>query len=154
MKEVIQNFSNLNILVVGDVMVDAYYWGNVNRTSPEAPVPVVDITNREFRLGGAANVVRNLLSLDINTQLCSVIGKDNYGDTFRSLLSSKNLSIDGIVGSSFRPTTIKTRIISADHHLLRVDEEIIDDLNSEECESLLTQIEKSIESFKPHTIVY
>ena len=102
-------------------MVDAYLWGSVSRISPEAPVPIVAISKRENRLGGAANVALNIIALGATPILCGVIGNDSKGLTFQHLLSESNLSNEGIIVDDKRKTTSKTRVISAAHHLLRVD---------------------------------
>ena len=118
-----ESFNQMTVLVVGDVMIDAYYSGNANRISPEAPVPVVHVTNSEKRLGGAANVAQNLKALGATPILCSVIGNDFSGSDFLNILKEENLPIEGILKSSERITTVKTRIISGSQQMLRVDEE-------------------------------
>lgn len=110
-------------MIIGDVMVDSYLWGKVERISPEAPVPIVTCTNREDRLGGAANVALNIRSLGASALLCSVIGNDTAGKTFIRLLKQNKMETAGILYDSTRKTTQKTRIISSNQHLLRVDEE-------------------------------
>jgi rfaE bifunctional protein kinase chain/domain len=111
-------------MIIGDVMIDAYMWGKVERISPEAPVPVVTGTSEENRLGGAANVALNIQSLGAVPILCSVIGNDIRSNTFYELLESQGITKQGIVVDPNRPTTVKTRIISNHQHLLRVDREI------------------------------
>jgi rfaE bifunctional protein kinase chain/domain len=117
------SFTQMNILIVGDVMIDAYLWGKVERISPEAPVPVVSCTRSENRLGGAANVALNIKALGANAVLCSVIGKDAKGQIYRELMQNESLSCDGLIESAERPTTVKTRVISGNQQLLRIDEE-------------------------------
>src|SRR5690606_2836135 len=102
-----------NVLVVGDVMVDAYLWGKVERISPEAPVPVVNVTKRENRLGGSANVALNLVELGAHPIICSVIGDDRIGEEMIALMKEKGMQTDGIVQSPTRMTTVKTRVISS-----------------------------------------
>lgn len=104
-------------MVIGDVMVDAYIWGKVERISPEAPVPVLTISKRENRLGGAANVGLNLLALSAKPIICSVIGEDEKGKILLELLKNQNLTSDGIISSASRKTTSKTRVISSGQHL-------------------------------------
>jgi rfaE bifunctional protein kinase chain/domain len=116
---------NLTALVIGDVMIDAYLIGEVNRISPEAPVPVVDVKSRDRRLGGAANVAKNLLSMGAKVHLASVIGTDEAGDHLRHLLLQLQIGDSCIVDDPSRPTTIKTRVISNGQQLLRVDEETV-----------------------------
>ncbi len=127
-KRLVENFFTSllkkKILVIGDVMIDAYIWGIADRISPEAPVPVVSVVRRENRLGGAANVALNICSLGATPILCGIIGNDEAGNTFRQLLKETQISEEGIFLLNNRPTTIKTRIIANKQQLLRVDEEI------------------------------
>ena len=118
-----QGFNNKKVLIVGDAMIDAYMWGEINRMSPEAPVPVVEIKKLENRLGGAANVALNLKALGATPILCSVVGTGNRGVLFEELMQESNLSIEGILSTSKRKTTIKTRVIAENKHQLRIDEE-------------------------------
>lgn len=104
-------------------MVDSYMWGRVDRISPEAPIPIVSVTKRENRPGGAANVALNIQSLGANALLCSVIGNDARKDIFMDLMRDSGMVNDGILVSDDRKTTVKTRIIGSNQHLLRVDEE-------------------------------
>ena len=113
----------LKVLVVGDVMVDAYYIGDVRRVSPEAPVPVVDIKRRDRRLGGAGNVVLNLLALGARVELASAVGADESGAALLEQLAAHRVGTSGVIEDPDRPTTVKTRILSSGQHLLRVDEE-------------------------------
>ena len=122
-REIFKSFNNLNVLIIGDVMIDSYLWGKVNRISPEAPVPIVTVKNKERRLGGAANVALNIQALGANPILCSVIGVDIEGQAFMELLKTQKLSQKGILKSRDRITTVKTRIIGNNSQLLRVDEE-------------------------------
>lgn len=118
-----KSFSQKKVLIIGDVMVDSYMLGKVNRISPEAPIPVVSVTGRDYRLGGAANVALNIAALGAEAILCSVTGDDEPGLVFEKLLEKENLSKEGIIKDNSRRTTVKTRIISSGQHLLRVDEE-------------------------------
>lgn len=116
-------FSNKRILVIGDVMVDAYFMGTVNRMSPEAPVPVVDLMEKDERIGGAGNVALNLSELGAHPIICSVIGADSEGTRLMELFQQANISTDGIYMSSNRKTTVKTRVLSDKKQLLRIDSE-------------------------------
>ena len=137
----LKEFSKKKILVVGDIMVDEYLWGGVTRISPEAPVPVVTCNKREHRMGGAANVCINLKAMGAQPIMCSVIGKDEIGGIYKSLLG-KNLMTDaGIIESKSRVTTIKTRVIGDHQHLLRVDKEITDFLDERTEEEFIERIE-------------
>jgi len=120
---ILSGFKSKNILIIGDVMLDSYLWGDVNRISPEAPVPVISSLKKEYRLGGAANVALNIKSLGANPVLCGIIGKDNNGAKFCERLKVQNISNIGIIISNQRETTSKTRIISDNQHLIRIDEE-------------------------------
>lgn len=125
-------FKNKNILIIGDVMLDSYLFGNVERISPEAPVPIVDVLIKQNKLGGAANVATNIKNLGGNPILCSVIGKDQKGEIFLSLLKNYNISNSYIYQSANRITTDKTRIIGNNHQMLRIDEEIKSELLSDQ----------------------
>ncbi len=118
-----QGFNDKKVLIVGDAMIDAYMWGEVNRMSPEAPVPVVEIQKHENRLGGAANVALNLIALGAKPILCSLIGTGNRGIIFDNLMQEAKLSTAGILCTNKRKTTIKTRVIAGNKHQLRIDEE-------------------------------
>lgn len=122
-KEIINNCSGKTIAVVGDVMLDRYYWGSVSRVSPEAPVPVVDIENETIHLGGAANVAHNLKSLGIDAVLCGIIGDDYYGNVFREISNENGISTMGLFTDTKRPTTVKTRIIGNNQQIARLDHE-------------------------------
>lgn len=136
-------FNQLRIAVVGDVMVDAYIRGKVSRLSPEAPVPIVANAKKEDRLGGAANVALNLVALGVQTQLFSVIGNDEAGDTLEKLLKNENIAT-GLIKSSDRLTTIKTRIIGNNQHILRVDTEQTNEITSKEENQLIEAIKEAI----------
>lgn len=122
----------LKILVVGDVMTDAYAWGHTERMSPEAPVPVVQIQRTENRPGGAANVALNLLAMGVQVRLVALVGADEAGTQLRETLHSAGVEIRGLIASTDRPTTIKTRIMSGKQQLLRIDHESTADANAQE----------------------
>jgi D-glycero-beta-D-manno-heptose-7-phosphate kinase len=123
LREFLQGFADKRVAVVGDIMLDRYYWGSVHRVSPEAPVPIVDVESESVRLGGAANVANNIRSLGGIPLLVGLVGDDHPGKMFLDLLRGQNLEIGGIVVDSSRPTTIKTRVIAAGQHVVRVDNE-------------------------------
>ncbi len=133
-------FKKVNALVIGDVMIDAYYRGTTDRISPEAPVPVVSVTHRESRPGGAANVAKNIASMGGTAYLCSFIGHDETGKQFTRLLEEDHLSTAGILTLENRTTTSKTRIISRQQQLLRVDEEITEPVKLPETKQLLAVV--------------
>ena len=123
-KEILTAVRKQRILVIGDIMLDQYCWGIVNRISPEAPVPVVDISSESIRLGGAANVANNIRSLGAEPWLVGVIGNDGYGRRFLEEMKIQRMSTtDGIIIDDSRPTTIKTRIIAHHQQVLRTDRE-------------------------------
>lgn len=130
-------FKDKKVLIVGDVMIDRYLTGQVNRMSPEAPVPVVDFDTEDNRLGGAANVALNVAALGAKPLLLSVIGKDEEGKLFKKLLKKHQLSKKGILVSADRPTTLKTRVMAANQHLLRIDRETKKGISKSEEKQLL-----------------
>ncbi|MEQ8426112.1 MAG: bifunctional ADP-heptose synthase [Cyclobacteriaceae bacterium] len=144
LEEVFDAFNNLTVLVIGDVMLDSYIWGSIDRISPEAPVPIVRVKKRDFRLGGAANVALNVQALGAQPILCALIGDDDAGKKLLGRLEERGMSNKGIVISDKRPTTIKTRVIASHQHVVRVDEESDDELLREEEQQLLKKIEELI----------
>ncbi len=137
LSQLFDDFNKLNVLIIGDVMVDAYVWGRATRLSPEAPVPVVHVARTEQRLGGAANVALNVQALGATPLLCAVIGDDAGGDQLLDLLHQRGLCADGLIRSSHRPTTVKQRILAQGQQLLRIDSEVEIDLNADETAQLL-----------------
>lgn len=133
--------SSCKVLVIGDVMLDRYLWGNVTRISPEAPVPVVDVTHEENRLGGAANVAVNLQRLGAQPVLCGVIGDDRYAELFHHALAAQNFSAAGIVCVGTRRTTVKARVIGATQQMLRIDTEDKHTLTPSERTQLLAKLD-------------
>ena len=122
--EVINRFPSIRIVVVGDVILDHYIWGDVNRISPEAPVPVVEVKNENFRLGGAANTVANICSLGGQVDIVSVIGKDQNGDKMREMLALIGAKVDGLLEDTGRPTIVKTRVMARNQQVVRIDREL------------------------------
>ncbi len=149
-----QDFNNQNILIIGDVMVDAYYFGSADRTSPEAPVPIVSVKNKESRLGGAANVALNLKALGATPILCSVIGNDIEGKRILALLEEDNLSTNGLLTVKDRITTVKTRIIGNQQQLLRVDDEDESPISTEETKVLIERINSILATTKIDVVVF
>lgn len=142
--EKISLFKNKKILVVGDVGVDEYIMGAVKRISPEAPVPVLEVEHEEKCLGLAANVAQNVVSLGGQVQLVSVVGTDEGSEILCQLLSQSKVSTEALVRDSQRPTTRKTRVMSGQHHLVRVDHEIRKNLSLETESKLIHMLEKQI----------
>jgi rfaE bifunctional protein kinase chain/domain len=138
----INQFENIPVLVIGDVMIDAYLFGNVERISPEAPVPIVAVNKKENRLGGAANVALNLVALGAKPILCSVIGNDLEGNDLINLLHENKIDASGIIKSSERITTVKTRVISQNHQMIRIDTEDSVNLNNTQTALLIDKIKE------------
>lgn len=147
-------FNQLTVLVIGDVMIDAYYWGKVERISPEAPVPVVQVNKKENRLGGAANVALNVKSMGAKAIICSVVGDGSKGDIFRTTLKENGFTTEGIIDSPSRMTTVKTRVISQGHHLIRVDEEMTSPLSATDQTHLLDCIQNILDRQKVDVIIF
>ena len=124
--EVIERFPSIRILVIGDVILDHYVFGDVSRISPEAPVPVVEVKEESFRLGGAANTVANIRSLGGQVDVVSVIGKDENGSRLRKMLQEIGVNVEGLLCDSSRPTIIKTRVIARHQQVVRIDREVKD----------------------------
>lgn len=144
--DLFDQFSKKRVLVIGDVMVDAYLKGKVNRMSPEAPVPVVDLFEKDERIGGAGNVALNLAALGASPIICSVIGADLEGERLIQLFKDARISTDGIYASSNRRTTVKTRVLSNNQQLLRIDSEDTNLINETEEAQLLKQISSVLEN--------
>nr|NQU89319.1 D-glycero-beta-D-manno-heptose-7-phosphate kinase [Bacteroidota bacterium] len=140
------SFSKMNILIIGDVMIDAYLWGNVDRISPEAPVPIVTVKKRANRLGGAANVALNVRAMGGRALLCSVIGKDEKAEQFEQLMQENDLATHGLLKSEERITTTKFRVLGNNMQMLRVDEEIDNPLSHSD----LQDFSKILESMIAH----
>lgn len=145
-KSVFEQFNGKRILVIGDVMIDAYMRGKVNRISPEAPVPIVSLEKVEDRLGGAANVAINLEAMGAKPIICSVVGTDSYGNDLKNLLEEANISSEGLVLSEGRKTTVKTRVIGNNQQLLRIDSEQTNQISANEESALLNSVKKLIAS--------
>ena len=153
-RELLDTFRNLKILVVGDVMIDSYLWGNVARISPEAPVPVITQTHTENRLGGASNVALNLRSLGAIPIICTVIGEDDAGILFRTMTIKQRMASQGIIRSPLRKTTVKTRVIAGNQHMIRIDDEADEYLDKELSEQLWKRISDIIESQEVQAVVF
>ena len=142
LKNTFETFASKKIIVVGDVMIDTYLNGSVNRISPEAPVPIVQFKSKEHRLGGAANVALNLKALGAQPFICTVIGKDEDGESFQRLIAENNLSDWGVLASDDRVTTVKTRVIGNNQQLLRIDHERTEEINSLTEFALIERVKK------------
>ncbi len=153
-EQIFSKFSELNVLVIGDAMVDSYLWGKIDRISPEAPIPIVTVIKQENRLGGAGNVSRNIQTLGANPVLVAVIGTDEKGRNFQELLSENGLTDEGIFVDETRMTTVKTRIISGGQQISRVDQEVSTPISAEFEERVFSRIRKIVEEKEIHIIIF
>ncbi len=154
MVSLFSSFEKLKVAVVGDVMLDTYWWGNVERISPEAPVPVVSMHHKECRIGGAGNVAINLAALGARTTIFSVIGHDEEGNTLKKLLEENNINTNHIISSPKRITTNKTRVVCRNQQLMRIDHETTEDLTNILEVELLNSIERYIVLEQPAILIF
>jgi rfaE bifunctional protein kinase chain/domain len=152
--QLFSSFSKLKVLVIGDVMLDHYMIGSVTRISPEAPVPVVNIAEKQFRLGGAANVLANLQAMGAQPIICSVVGDDIYGSIFIDLLEKNELVSEGLIQLDDRKTTVKTRVIGNNHQLIRIDEEQDDMIDLGASNMMFNRIREIITERKIDVIIF
>lgn len=152
--QLFSSFQKLHIAVVGDVMLDTYWFGNSDRISPEAPVPVVAVKGKEFRIGGAGNVALNLRSLGVKVSMHSVTGTDEDGLLLELMIKEKGIDTEGVWKSNDRITTNKIRIISRNQHLLRLDYEVVDDLPAEKEQSFIEKTLQQFEQDKPDLVIF
>jgi rfaE bifunctional protein kinase chain/domain len=153
-KNIFKSFNDKKILVIGDVMVDAYLWGRVERISPEAPVPVVSCTKHESRLGGAANVALNIQALGATPYLCGLVGNNDAGTQFLKIMQEYHLDNSCIHIVAGRPTTVKTRIISGNQQLIRIDEETDKPLTEKDEDDFIQHILSVIQKYRFDAIIY
>lgn len=144
LKELEKNFKDKKIAIIGDLMLDGYFWGDVSRVSPEAPVPVVEIDNEFFRFGGAANVALNVLKLGGNPILLGVIGDDNDGQILLNLMKDVGIKSNGIFVDKTRPTSNKTRVIAGTQHVVRIDKESKENINNVLQKKIIDLLEENI----------
>lgn len=154
LKKLFGAFDKLKVCVLGDVMLDTYMWGNVERISPEAPVPVVSINKKEYRIGGAGNVALNVSTLGAEVFILSVTGNDEDAEKLGELFSANNIKTKYLLKSNNRITTNKTRIISRNQQMMRLDAEISNDLSVNEEKQLLEQIRFFIKNEKPDVLIF
>ena len=143
-RQILAAAQKTRVLVVGDVMLDQFIWGGVSRISPEAPVPVVDFVRESFMPGGAANVARNLVSLETPAELFGAIGNDDAAKKLLKLLGEQNIGCSGLVKSAARHTSIKTRIVAHQQQVVRVDRETRGGLDAKTTAALLAEFKKKI----------
>ena len=145
-REITSGFVDRNVLVVGDIMLDTYLWGDINRVSPEAPVPIVEVNKIEHNPGGAANVALNLASLGCQVSLIGLIGTDAEGTILKNLLDQRNIICTDLVISKSRPTTVKSRIIAHNQQVVRADRELNKDLSKSSNNNLIKSVKSIIEN--------
>jgi rfaE bifunctional protein kinase chain/domain len=153
-KDLFNNFNGITAIIIGDVMIDNYLMGKASRISPEAPVPVVDISEKSARLGGAANVALNIKALGATPLIYTVIGNDSVGKQLLEKLDDNNISKEGILSDDNRITTVKNRVISNHQQLLRFDEETTAPLTKSKEQSLIDSICMSITRKNPSVIIF
>lgn len=153
-EQLFSKFSSIKVAVFGDVMLDTYWWGNVDRISPEAPVPVVSMKHREQRIGGAGNAALNLVSLGAQTSLFTVVGNDEDAKILSSLLSKNNIDTSIILQNSDRITTNKIRIMGRNQQMLRLDSEVTHDISQEDETTLINSFTAYLKKEKPTIVVF
>ena len=145
LKEIIEQFSNARVLVIGDLMLDKFIQGTVSRLSPEAPVPVVDVISETFRPGGAANAITNIRALGGNVVAVGVTGDDWNGRKLRELLKQDNVDTECIIAGKKWQTTVKTRIIAAQQQIVRIDREKQAEIGDEDTKTIQDFLNKKID---------
>jgi D-glycero-beta-D-manno-heptose-7-phosphate kinase len=152
-EELFTRFKGMKIGVLGDVMLDTYWWGHVERISPEAPVPIVALDRKEYRIGGAGNVALNLSCLGAQVSILSVIGNDDDGATLTKLFSENNINTTYLLKKKSRITTSKSRIISRNQQMMRLDSEITHDLSEQDQAEMVSVVEKFIKEEQPQALI-
>lgn len=153
-EQIFESFKNCRVAVVGDTMLDTYWWGKTERISPEAPVPIVALQKNEYRLGGAANVALNLVSLGAQVAMFSVTGADDDGQRLSEMLQQHGIDTSGVLAVENRITTNKIRIISRSQHLLRIDKEISADIDEDTETDFLAQTLEMLSDWKPQVLIF
>jgi rfaE bifunctional protein kinase chain/domain len=152
--ELFSAFKQIKVAVIGDVMLDSYFFGKVERISPEAPVPIVSVKRKEQRIGGAGNVALNTVALGAETYILSIVGNDEDGKNLTNLYASQNINTQYILSSDKRITTNKMRIIGGNQQMMRLDTETTKDIESEEEILLLNRLENCIENNQPNLVIF
>lgn len=153
-EQLFAEFRDIRIGVIGDVMLDTYWWGHVDRISPEAPVPIVALDRKEQRIGGAGNVALNLASLQAQVSIISVMGQDDDGSDLRKLFEQQKIDTTYLIQSQSRITTNKSRIIARNQQMMRLDAEITKDLNETDEASLLITVEQFLRKEQPQVLIF
>ena len=154
MIDIFKKFTQLNVVIVGDVMIDRYLHGKVSRISPEAPVPVVELHRTEDRLGGAANVALNIKAMGATPYLFSAIGSDTEGSLFLQIMDNNKLSTRGLLQIEDRPTTVKTRIMAGTQQMLRVDSEVTSDLSAYNQRVFMQRLQAFLREIKADVLIF
>ena len=149
-----RDIKKLKVAVIGDVMLDTYWWGNVDRISPEGPVPVVSVTKKEYRIGGAGNVALNARSLECEVSLISVIGNDQEGHVLKNLLEENQIDTTYLQTSESRSTTNKIRIIGRNQQMMRLDAESTHEIDQDEQNELFQKVQEFVTTSKPDLIIF
>src|SRR5688500_13205423 len=153
-KKLFEEFRKIKVVVVGDVMLDTYWWGKVERISPEAPVPIVALSSKDHRLGGAANVALNIKALNAEIAVFSVIGDDDDGRLLEHRFKAEGIHTGYLIKSAKRITTNKSRIIARNQQMLRLDAEITHDLEQDDEQKLVQKLATYIEKEKPQVLIF
>jgi rfaE bifunctional protein kinase chain/domain len=148
------DFSKLKVVIIGDVMLDTYWWGQVDRISPEAPVPVVALQRKEHRVGGAANVALNTVALGAQTTIVSVIGSDADGALLQSLFEAENIDTQYLLSTPSRITTNKTRVMSRNQQMMRLDAEITTPIPTDIEQALLQKFTNCLHAQQPDIVIF
>ncbi len=143
-KSVISRFSRAKVLIIGDLILDEFLWGDVSRISPEAPVPVVWVRSESFIPGGAANVANNIHALGGEVYLAGIIGMDEWGKILTEKLRKKGIDVEGVIIDDERPTTLKTRVIAHHQQVVRIDKEKMDCLSSDVIDQIIDHVKEII----------
>jgi rfaE bifunctional protein kinase chain/domain len=152
--QLFQDFRKLKVVIIGDVMLDTYWWGQVDRISPEAPVPVVSLLRKEHRVGGAANVALNTVALGAQTSIISVIGSDADGVLLQSLFEAQKIDTSYLLTHASRITTNKTRVMSRNQQMMRLDAEITTPISSDIEQLLLQKFTACLDTKKPDVVIF
>jgi rfaE bifunctional protein kinase chain/domain len=154
LKQLFASFPSVKVGVVGDVMLDTYMWGHVERISPEAPVPIVSLNKKEYRIGGAGNVALNLASLGARSSILTVMGNDDDGRQLKAMFEENGIDTRYVLTSDSRITTNKMRIISRNQQMMRLDSEVTNDLDANDEKKLLDAVTRYIREEKPAVIIF
>lgn len=154
MKDLLTRFEDISVAVVGDVMLDTYWWGHVERISPEGPVPIVALDKKEYRIGGAGNVALNLCSLGAKVNIISVLGNDEDGKLLEKLMREKGINTSALYKSDERITTNKIRVIGRNQQMMRLDSEMVSDLNEIDETRFIAQVILALKKQQPNILIF